>query len=147
MPQPEEAAWAWASKVPEAPPWDRGPRCPAKDCGGPAIPVAVHHLEAVRKAGEAQPCPKCPHQHAGPEMASICIGCPCPERPPAPALLACARCGEAWRSPAAEVDAAVLANEAWKASAVGATPRRTPAPSATVTPSAPRTTSPGTPGP
>jgi hypothetical protein len=30
---------------------------------------------------QATVCPKCNHQHAGPEIGFICVGCPCPERP------------------------------------------------------------------
>lgn len=30
---------------------------------------------------QATKCPKCGHQHAGRELAFICVGCPCPERP------------------------------------------------------------------
>lgn len=32
-------------------------------------------------------CPDCGHVHAGGEWAWICIGCPCPRRPPGVSLL------------------------------------------------------------
>lgn len=45
-------------------------------------------------------CPACGHQHAGTNLASICVGCPCPERPRAEPktgqarpVLPCPACG------------------------------------------------------
>lgn len=107
----------------DVPAWDRGPRCPDQACGGPAVPVEAHHLEEVRKAGEVVPCPSCKHEHAGPELAFICVGCICEERPAAPSRLACARCGKAWRGLAEEVADARAANAAWETSAPAAMAR------------------------
>lgn len=35
---------------------------------------------ARRLAADAAACPECGHQHTGPALAGICIGCPCPIR-------------------------------------------------------------------
>lgn len=72
----------------EVPPWDRGPRCPARNvemgtaCGGPAVPAAEHHLASK-------------------------FGIPPGHR------LACARCFHTWRGEDAEVAAADAAHDAW----------------------------------
>jgi hypothetical protein len=31
-----------------------------------------------REVGVMSKCEKCGHQHAGPDLAGICVGCPCP---------------------------------------------------------------------
>jgi hypothetical protein len=43
-------------------------------------------------------CPDCGHLHAGPSLAGICVGCPCPTRPGVPAWrqpIDCSRCATA----------------------------------------------------
>lgn len=42
-----------------------------------AVTKSPEFAERITRMVEG--CQKCGHQHAGPELASICIGCPCPE--------------------------------------------------------------------
>lgn len=55
------------------------------DCDGTGQVPAVEHYALGVLAGSPVPCealPSCGHEHQ-PSLGGICIGCPCPWRPPA----------------------------------------------------------------
>ncbi|HET9554314.1 MAG TPA: hypothetical protein VFP50_15235 [Anaeromyxobacteraceae bacterium] len=81
----------------EVPAWDRGPRCPEKDCGGAAVPVYEHHLFLGKNAPR-------PGEHALPASHN----------------LACATCGKTWRGRRDEEERAAEAHYAWEMNHRGA---------------------------
>lgn len=38
----------------------------------------VPDIAPLVEHAQEEPCPECGHHHAGPSLAGICIGCPCP---------------------------------------------------------------------